>query len=324
MSSGSDQFTVVVCVPLDEALRQQLQSQFPDVRFLFSEQHDLPDGFEVADVVIPWGVSTQQLASMSRLKWVQTVSAGVDRMDFEELRRRGIPLTNSSGIHANNIAEHIMSLMLAFARKLPYLVREQEQHRWSSEVGRVSSFELTGQTLLVLGLGKIGEQLAVRGKGMQMRVLATRRRMEIERESAADEVFALSELPERIGEADHVAITLPLTRDTEGLFSAALIEKMKPGAFLYNIGRGSIIDQDALIAALQSRRLGGAGLDVTTPEPLPEESPLWDLDNVIITPHTSGSSPKLMERAVALWTDNLRRFLAGEPLRNVVDLDAGY
>jgi phosphoglycerate dehydrogenase-like enzyme len=324
MSARSDQFTVVVCVPLVEALRQQLQTQFPDVRFLFSDQHDLPDGFEVADVVIPWGVSTQQLASMQRLRWVQTVSAGVDRMDFEELRRRGIPLTNSSGIHANNIAEHIMSLMLAFARKLPYLVREQEQHRWSSEVGRISSFEITGQTLLVLGLGKIGEQLAVRGKGMQMRVIATRRRIEIDRESVADEVFPLSALAERIGEADHVAITLPLTRDTEGLFSAALIEKMKPGAYLYNIGRGSIIDQDALIKALQSGRLGGAGLDVTTPEPLPADSPLWDLDNVIITPHTSGSSPKLMERAVALWIDNLKRFLAGEPLRNVVDLDAGY
>jgi phosphoglycerate dehydrogenase-like enzyme len=324
MSARSDHFTVVVCVPLVEALRQQLQTQFPDVRFLFSDQHDLPDGFEVADVVIPWGVSTQQLASMQRLRWVQTVSAGVDRMDFEELRRRGIPLTNSSGIHANNIAEHIMSLMLAFARKLPYLVREQEQHRWSSEVGRISSFEITGQTLLVLGLGKIGEQLAVRGKGMQMRVIATRRRIEIDRESVADEVFPLSALAERIGEADHVAITLPLTRDTEGLFSAALIEKMKPGAYLYNIGRGSIIDQDALIKALQSGRLGGAGLDVTTPEPLPAASPLWDLDNVIITPHTSGSSPKLMERAVALWIDNLKRFLAGEPLRNVVDLDAGY
>ena len=324
MSARSDQFTVVVCVPLVEALRQQLQTQFPDVRFLFSDQHDLPDGFEVADVVIPWGVSTQQLASMQRLRWVQTVSAGVDRMDFEELRRRGIPLTNSSGIHANNIAEHIMSLMLAFARKLPFLVREQEQHRWSSEVGRISSFEITGQTLLVLGLGKIGEQLAVRGKGMQMRVIATRRRIEIDRESVADEVFPLSALAERIGEADHVAITLPLTRDTEGLFSAALIEKMKPGAYLYNIGRGSIIDQDALIKALQSGRLGGAGLDVTTPEPLPADSPLWDLDNVIITPHTSGSSPKLMERAVALWIDNLKRFLAGEPLRNIVDLDAGY
>ncbi len=324
MSAGSDQFTVVICVPLVEALRQQLKSQFPDVHFLFSDRHDLPEGFETADVVIPWGVSTQQLASMPRLRWVQTVSAGVDRMDFEELRRRGIPLTNSSGIHANNIAEHIMSLMLAFARKLPFLVREQEQHRWSSEVGRISSFEITGQTLLVLGLGKIGEQLAVRGKGMQMRVLATRRRIEIDRVSVADEVFALSELAGRIGEADHVAITLPLTRDTEGLFSAALIEKMKPGAYLYNIGRGTIIDQDAMIRALQSGHLGGAGLDVTTPEPLPADSPLWDLDNVIITPHTSGSSPKLMERAVALWTDNLQRFLAGEPLRNVVDLDAGY
>ena len=324
MSVSPDQLNVVICVPLPEALRQQLRSGFPSVRFVFSDVHDLPEGFEDADVLIPWGISSENLARMQRLKWVQTVSAGVDRIDFAQLKARGIPLTNSSGIHANNISEHILALMLAFARKLPLLVREQEQHRWSSEVGRISSFELTGQTMLVVGLGKIGEQLAIRTKGMQMRVLGTRRRVEIERASAADEVFALSELTERISEADHVAITLPLTHDTEGMFTAELIGRMKPGAYLYNIGRGSIIDQDALIAALQTGRLGGAGLDVTTPEPLPGDSPLWDLPNVIITPHTSGSSPKLMERAVALWIDNLNRFLAGDPLRNVVDLDAGY
>ena len=324
MSVSPDQLNVVICVPLPEALRQQLRSGFPSVRFVFSDVHDLPEGFEDADVLILWGISSENLARMQRLKWVQTVSAGVDRIDFAQLKARGIPLTNSSGIHANNISEHILALMLAFARKLPLLVREQEQHRWSSEVGRISSFELTGQTMLVVGLGKIGEQLAIRTKGMQMRVLGTRRRVEIERASAADEVFALSELTERISEADHVAITLPLTHDTEGMFTAELIGRMKPGAYLYNIGRGSIIDQDALIAALQTGRLGGAGLDVTTPEPLPGDSPLWDLPNVIITPHTSGSSPKLMERAVALWIDNLNRFLAGDPLRNVVDLDAGY
>src|SRR6478735_3298648 len=324
MTASLDQLNVVICVPLPDQLRRHLESSFPSVHFVFSDVHDLPDGFEDADVLIPWGISSENLARMQRLKWVQTVSAGVDRMDFAQLKARGIPLTNSSGIHANNISEHILALMLAFARKLPYLVREQEQHRWSSEVGRVSSFELTGQTMLIVGLGKIGEQLAIRTRGMQMRVLATRRRVEIERLSAADEVFALSELPERIGEADHVAITLPLTHDTEGLFTAELIARMKPGAYLYNIGRGSIIDQDAMIAALQSGQLGGAGLDVTTPEPLPADSPLWDMPNVIITPHTSGSSPMLMERAVALWTDNLNRFFAGEPLKNVVDLDAGY
>jgi phosphoglycerate dehydrogenase-like enzyme len=173
-------------------------------------------------------------------------------------------------------------------------------------------------------LGKIGEALAKRAKGLEMNVIATRRRLDIQRPSAADEVIPLSELKTRIGEADHVAICLPLTKNTEGMFDAGMLAAMKDGAYIYNIGRGSIIDQDALVHELSSGRLGGAGLDVTTPEPLPAESPLWNLPNVIITPHTSGSSPKLMERAVPLWVENLRRFTNGDELLNQVDVEAGY
>jgi len=316
--------TVLIGAVLPEHLQRQFTGAFPDQRFIFCESTKIPDQLPEADVLIAWGFTPQDIERAGRLKWVQSISAGVDRIDGIALRERGIPLTNSSGIHTNNIAKHILPLMLSFARRLPTLHDFQRAQTWNSDRGRQGVFEITGQTLLVVGLGKIGEALAKRAKGLEMQVIGTRRRLEIERSSACDEVIPFSALPSRIREADHVAICLPLTRNTTGMFDAAMLAAMKDGAYIYNIGRGSIIDQDALIRELSSGRLGGAGLDVTTPEPLPADSPLWRLPNVIITPHTSGSSPKLMERAVPLWVENLRRFLNGDDLLNQVDVDAGY
>lgn len=316
--------TVVIGAVLPEHLQRQFTDTFPEHTFVFCESSRVPEHLPEADALIAWGFTPQDIESAQKLKWVQSISAGVDRIDGIALRKRGIPLTNSSGIHANNIAEHILALMLSFSRRLPALHDLQREHRWHSDTGRAGIFEITGQTLLVVGLGKIGEALAKRAKGLEMNVIATRRRLDIQRPSAADEVIPFSELKSRVGEADHVAICLPLTRNTEGMFDAEMLAAMKDGAYIYNIGRGSIIDQDALIGELGSGRLGGAGLDVTTPEPLPADSPLWALPNVIITPHTSGSSPKLMERAVPLWVENVRRFLNGDDLLNQVDVDAGY
>lgn len=321
---SSESLNVVVGSLLPPELQERFTTAFPHATFAFVDQPEVKNYLDNADVVIAWGLTTDQLASASKLKWVQTISAGVDRIDGKILRDRGIPLTNSSGIHAPNIAEHIVSLMLAFARRLPFLFQRQQEHVFDSDEGRQDTFEVTGQTMLVVGLGKIGEALAMRAKGLDMKVLATRRRLGIERNSAADEVFPLSDLKSRIGEADHVAITLPLTNDTRGMFDAEILRAMKPGAYLYNIGRGPIIDQDTLIELLKSGHIGGAGLDVTTPEPLPANSELWDLPNVIITPHSSGSSPKLFERAVTLWIENLHRFVDGRELLNQVDVEAGY
>jgi phosphoglycerate dehydrogenase-like enzyme len=321
---SSESLNVVVGSLLTPELQQRFTAAFPQVAITFCEMQDVPKHLENADYVIAWSMRNGEIEDAKRLKWVQTISAGVDRIDLKLLRERGILVTNSSGVHAPNISEHIVALMLAFARRLPTHFANQQRHAFSSDEGRRGGFELTDQTLLVVGLGKIGEALAVRGKGLQMRVLATRRRLSIERESAADELFPLSELKERIAEADHVAITLPLTAETKNLFDREMLEAMKPGSYIYNIGRGPIIDQDAMINLLKSGHLGGAGLDVTTPEPLPAESELWDLPNVIITPHTSGYSPKLNERAVTLWMDNLQRMLDGRELLNIVDADAGY
>jgi phosphoglycerate dehydrogenase-like enzyme len=220
------------------------------------------------------------------------------------------------------MGEHLLALMLAFARNLPFLLRMQSQCRWEDDAGRNGVFELTGQRVLVLGAGKIGESFASRASALGMEVvgIATRTR----RPTAASRVATMDELPSLLPWADHVAVVLPHTAQTERLVNADFLASMRYGSYLYNVGRGPIVDTDALIAALQSGQLAGAALDVTDPEPLPAESPLWMMPNVIITAHTAGGSPRLMSRIADLIVANAQAFVAGRPLPNLVDLDAGY
>ncbi|MCC6704557.1 MAG: D-2-hydroxyacid dehydrogenase [Thermomicrobiales bacterium] len=319
-----DQLTIICSIDLPERFARMITEADPDVDLRIVPRGELGDHLADADVLIGWAAESRHLDAAPKLRWIQTPTAGVDGVDRAAIKARGILLTNSSGVHAVNIPEHILGYMLAFSRQFHRAFEQQQRHEWNGDAIRPHTFELMGSTLLVAGLGHIGEGLAVRAKALGMRVIGMRRRLTIERASAADEVIGFGDLKSRIGEADHVAITLPLTADTEGMFDAGVIAAMKPGAYLYNIGRGSIIDQDALIAALETGHLAGAGLDVTTPEPLPADSPLWTAPNVIITPHTSGWSPKNLDRGVPLWIENLRRFRANEPLVNLIDLDAGY
>jgi phosphoglycerate dehydrogenase-like enzyme len=316
--------TLLVRVPLEERYLARLRDRFPDLDVVVATTddqfgHRLAD----ADAVVGWRVTAAEIAAAPRLKWVQTIGAGVEDVIVPELAARGIVLTNNSGVHAPNIAEHLLSLMLAFARRLPHQIRGQVAHEWRDESGRRGLFELGGQTLIVVGLGDIGQALASRANALGMRVIGVRRRG-LEATKGVERVVAIGELASGLAEADHVAICLPLTAETRGLFDAAVIEAMKPGAYLYNIGRGPIVITEALIEGLRTGHLGGAGLDVTDPEPLPNDSPLWDLENVIITSHTSGATPRYWDRAIAILESNIARFRAGDPLLNVVDLDAGY
>lgn len=316
--------TIVVTVDLPEHYARQITDAYPDVALRIVTRDELDAVLGDADVLIGWGATAEMIEAAPKLKWIQTPTAGVDSVDRAQLKTRGILLSNSSGVHVVNIPEQIIGYMLVFSRQFHTAFEQQQRKEWNGGAIRAHTFQLEGQSLLIAGLGHIGEALAVRAKALGMRVIGMRRRLEITRESAVDELIGFSDLAARVGEADHVAITLPLTDDTTNMFSADVIAAMKPGSYLYNIGRGPIIDQDALIAALQSGHLGGAGLDVTTPEPLPPDSPLWDAPNVFITPHTSGWSPRNLERGVPIWIENIRRFKANEPLLNAVDLDAGY
>jgi phosphoglycerate dehydrogenase-like enzyme len=215
-------------------------------------------------------------------------------------------------------------MMLAFARRLPFQIRGQIAHEWRDEAGRSGVFELGGQTLLLVGIGRIGSTIADRAKCFNMNVIGIRRHPEGQRSTSIDEQYGIDQLTEQLPRADHVVVATPLTPRTRGMFDGATIGAMKRGAYLYNIGRGPVIEAVALIDHLQTGQLAGAGLDVTDPEPLPPDSPLWDMENVIITSHTSGGTPKYWDRAFAILHENVRRFIADEPLLNVVNVQEGY
>ncbi len=332
------QRTIILRFALEEPYLGALRAAFPAVAFpVCATEGELAAAIGDADALIGGGaLSADLLAAALRLRWVQLPVAGVERMVTPEMLTRGITITTFSGVTAPNIAEHVLALMFAFARNLPVLIRQQDRHVWregettpnpatrgASRTMWPPVFELGGQTLGVVGLGAIGDALAQRAHGIGMRVIATRR-------SPGDlpphvtRLFAPDALPALLVAADHLALCVPLTAATRGIVGAAELARMKRTAYLYNTGRGALIDQNALIAALRGGMIAGAGLDVTTPEPLPADSALWRLPNVLITAHTSGATPRHWERGMELIRDNVRRFLADAPLRNVYDPVAGY
>lgn len=269
--------------------------------------------------------SSQFLRAATNLRWVQAHSAGVDRyMRTPELvQSERIVFTNMRGVHGPAIADHVFAGLLALTRLLPGYLENQRQSRWGAAPGDAHAIALQGRTLLVVGLGGIGTEIAKRGHAFGMRVWATRRS-----DAPAPEFVARCERPEKLlellPEVDVVALAVPLTAETERLFDARAFEALKPGAYLVNIARGKVVDTAALVAALKSGRLAGAALDVTDPEPLPATHELWKLANVVITPHVAADAELTEERHRELFAENVRRFGAGEPLLNVVDGSAGY
>ena len=323
-TSGNPIETLLLGVPIPDEHLEALRTKYSEITFIRAPREELDPYLPDADAVIAWHLTPEQLAIAPRLKWLQSFAAGVDRMPFPELAARNIVVTNSSGVHASNIAEHILAMMLAFARQLPWLLRHPPAGDWFEMPVRNRVFELGQQELLVVGTGDIGLGLAERARGLGMNVNGVRRRVDQPVPAAISKIYQVSDLASALPTADHVAICLPLTPGTRGLFDAAMLARMKPSAYLYNVGRGQIIDQDALIKALDEGTVAGAGLDVTVPEPLPAESPLWAMENVMVTAHTSGSTPRYWERILAILETNITRFQAGEPLHNVVDGVAGY
>jgi len=301
-----------------------LGAWFPAVRFVAATEGWQDAAVDADALYLGRGVPVDDvLARAPRLKWIHNGGAGVDRILTPRLRASEVVLTNSSGVHAVAIPEHVLALMFAFARQLPDLGRAQALHQWRRPANG-AAFELEGQTLAVIGLGAIGRGLAKKAHALGLRVVAVRRSAGGEPVEGVDQVYGPDEIDAAIAEAHHVAICLPLTDATRGWFDDARLDRLRDGAYLYNIGRGAIVDPGALWRALTSGRLAGAGLDVTVPEPLPAESPLWSHPRVILTNHTAGGSPKNAAKVLALVRDNLDRALQGRPLRNVVDKERGY
>ncbi|MDR5709673.1 MAG: D-2-hydroxyacid dehydrogenase, partial [Armatimonadota bacterium] len=270
-----------------------------------------------AEVWVGWDLPEGTLERAERLRWVHSTAAGVENL-LPKLAGRDVLLTNSRGIHAIPMAEHVLGCLLVFARNLHLAFRHQVHRRWQPEPGG----ELWGATVGILGLGAIGQEVARRCRAFGARVVGLRRTAAPVPE--VEEVYGPEGLEAVLRRSDYVVLTLPLTPQTRGLIGAQELGWMKPGAVLVNVGRGALLDERALVEALRSGRLRGAALDVFETEPLSPEHPLWDLPNVLITPHVSGNSPRYMDRAIPLFCDNLRRYLRGEGLRNVVDPELGY
>jgi len=284
------------------------------------ETQELQKHLQDCDIMagVPWALS--QISGAKSLKWVHSFSAGMDKVLTPELINSDILLSNSAGIHVTPIAEHVMGFMLLFARKFVTTFKKQQQKVWEREQNLT---ELQGRTILVAGLGNIGKEVARVAHCFGMEVIAFDQPGK-EKPSFVSEIGGKEQLSSMLSAADFVVLCLPYTKDTHHFFSKEQFLSMKPSGVLINIGRGSVIDEQALIEALQEKKIGGAALDVQETEPLPKDSPLWDMENVVLTPHHSGWSEKYMDRAIERFCLNLHAFLEGKPLPNLVDKELGY
>lgn len=278
----------------------------------------------VSGVDAAYGFLSPELvtAASPRLRWVQVGSAGVESYLFPQLIESDITLTNAKGIYASHLAEHHLAFILAFSRNFHLLARRQADEVWESRDNLVAH-EIKGETVLIIGLGGTGYDTAWRCAALGMRVLAISSGQR-PHPDFIEKVGGRERLHEFLGEADYVCLCCALTPETRHYLSDGEFSAMKPTAYVTNVTRGGTIDQEALVRALRAGQIAGAGLDVTDPEPLPKGHPLWQMENVILTPHTSGQSPHSDRRVLDLVCENLRRFAAGEPLLNVVDKRSGF
>lgn len=293
----------------------------------------LPD----AEVVVIWP-RPFDLNLAPRLKWIQLISAGLDHFVGHPIMESDIIITTASGIHATPIAEYVLASILAFSRRFRDMWRLQEKKEWPEDRWEIlRGKELRGKTVGILGYGSIGREVGRLCKAFGMRVLATKRSTKERQDkgysmlgrgdpqgSVVDQIFDPSQLREMVKECDFFVVAVPLTPATEGIVGREELKAMKGSAYLVNISRGRVVDEEALTEALKEGWIGGAGLDVFAQEPLPQESELWGLDNVILSPHVSANTPHYQERFAELLCENLRRYLAGEELLNVVNKKWGY
>ncbi|HXJ86446.1 MAG TPA: D-2-hydroxyacid dehydrogenase [Candidatus Binatia bacterium] len=306
---------------------ERLGRAFP-VRVVQRNTYDgIESELQSAEVLFTLSLRPQQFEAASQLRWIHAPTAAVHQFMFPQLINSDVVLTNSTEVHGPVVAEHTIALILALAKKIPQAVLLQRKKVWGQEAMWNDGFhlrEIAGATLGLIGVGSIGRRVAPMASALGMRVIAVRQHVEKGPPEGVETVFAPSELGDLLGKSDYVVIAAPLLPATTRLMDAARLATMKPSAFLINVGRGPLVDEAALANALRTRHIAGAALDVFEHEPLPPDSPLWDLDNLLITPHTAGLTEKLWERHYELFSDNLRRYLSHQALRYVVDKHRGY
>jgi phosphoglycerate dehydrogenase-like enzyme len=315
---------IVITHTLEQNLIDQIIEIIPDWTIIMgSDKNIWQEHIHDAEIIAGWKKEIEKdcLASHSNLKWLQTWSAGVDSLPLETLESRNMTVTSANGVHAYPISETIYALMLSLTRKIHTYVRNQQERKWHHSGMKL---EMHGKTVGIIGVGTIGKEAAKIAKAFGMKVLGVRHSGK--HQEYVDEMYTTNQLDAVLPNCDYVVVTLPLTKETNRLFGSKQFQLMRSSSFFINIGRGEIVVEKDLIAALQEGQIAGAGLDVFEQEPLPVDSPLWEMENVIITPHTSGSTGHYNQRVVEnILIPNLKNYISGnQPSVNLVDYSKGY
>lgn len=307
---------------------ERLALDFPQLQVAMRNRYEGIEGdLRDAEIVFTLSLRPDQFALCRNLRWVHSPSAAVHQFMFPELIHSDVVLTNSTEVHGPVVAEHVMALIFALAKKIPQAALFQQKHVWGQEAmwnDGAHLREIAGATLGLIGLGSIGRRVAQMASALGMRVIAVREHVEKGNPEGVEAVFPPSGLGELLRQSDYIVLAAPLTGTTQKLINAERLASMKSEACLINVGRGPLVDETALAEALGKNRIAGAALDVFDKEPLPADSPLWDVPNLLITPHTAGLTGKLWHRHYELFSDNLRRYLDHQPLCFVVNKRKGY
>jgi len=304
-----------------------LRERFPAIQFIHAtSMEQRADGLRECDAAYTWILDSEELSQAPKLKWVHTSAVAVETLCLPELFARRVAVSNTRGVQAIPIAEHVMAVVLALAKQIPFVLDNQQQSRWAQNefIGERLPWLLHGRTLGLIGVGTIGSEIARRAEAFGMRVIALRRRPAYGVIGHVDRVYGIADLPDFLAQSHVLVIAAPLTPETQGLMAAAQFAQLPQGAIVVNVGRAKIVDTAALMAALKSGHLGGASLDVFPQEPLPADHPLWKTPNVILTPHTSGFRQGHWDEVVQLYGDNIERWLKGEPLKYRIEPELGY
>jgi phosphoglycerate dehydrogenase-like enzyme len=321
-----DDITILILGKPGQAQLDLLQQLDSKVRILIAEGSR--EGAVLApqaDVLFVWsterGYLEAALPKASKARWIHGRFAGLDHVMFPELKATPLPFTNARGVYSQSLGEFVLAATLYFAKDIARMRRNQQAGRWAP----FDILEISKQSMGIVGYGDIGRACARRAKAMGMRVLALRRRPELsDGDPHVDRVYGWEHRLEMIAESDYVVCAAPLTAETQSMVSDAEFAVMKPSAVIINVGRGPVIDEPAMIRALESGRIKGAGLDVTAVEPLPADSPLYKMDNVLLSPHCADHTADWLNDAMKLFLQQLERFRKGQPLENLVDLTRGY
>jgi phosphoglycerate dehydrogenase-like enzyme len=315
---------IIITHTLEQNHFDQIKEIIPGWTIIVGKDREIwQEHLHEAEIIAGWkkGIEKDCLAPHSKLKWLQTWSAGVDSLPLKMLESRNITVTSANGVHAYPISETIYALMLSLTRKIHTYVQNQQERKWHHSDMKL---EMHKKTVGIIGVGTIGKEAAKIAKAFGMKVLGVRHSGK--QQEFVDEMYTTNQLDEVLPNCDYVVVTLPLTKETNRLFGAKQFNLMKSSAFFINIGRGEIVVEGDLISALQRGQIAGAGLDVFEQEPLTVDSPLWEMENVIITPHTSGSTEHYNQRVVEnILIPNLKNYISGnQPSVNLVDYSKGY